>query len=690
MYGGKTTPNSWSSDFLNRTSLSHQEHVNTRTLPCFFSIHPDSLKKVLVILFALAAFSREAVARQQPGASYPDSLMAAVTAATTDSAKARLLFRLSDYWADRDSARAVDIAQQSFRYTKNNSFLRGVAHFYRAGAYYSYDIIKSQQDYMQADEILQRFSTPESFQYRSRAWHNYGALDQLMDNSKGFVEALLSRAIPLAQAAGDQERVAWNYMDLGAEFMNYKNYERAGDYYEKAIKILNGLHERSLVLAECLMSKSKSFVLQNKPDSATSSLKEAFKILSSNSDSSYLPVYYCIEGMYYSRLKQWPQAIASLNKGDTLAAQLNRPYDAATIAYEKYEVYKQQGQLEKAKPFLEKAYKLQARHAISTNIRLLLFELAKTEKALGHPAIAFDQMLQYAQLSDSVFTAQTAVTIAGLETKYRVAEKEKQLLRLQNRNQVQRLLLYFGACLLGLLGGFIYYAYRQRKKRDKQRLNTMQQELEMQITKAQLQGEEKERQRLARDLHDGLGGMLAGIKLNLSVASHDKERGQSVELGNVIAQVDNSVHELRRIARNMVPEILVRAGFSNAIRDLCKTMDTQTMRVECELLNLQENIRMQEKIEIYRIVQELLANAARHSGATEVFLQCSKVHERFYITIEDNGKGLPEPDNSRHGNGMGLENIRSRLAYMHGKIELQSSPGKGTIINIEINVTEER
>jgi len=182
--------------------------------------------------------------------------------------------------------------------------------------------------------------------------------------------------------------------------------------------------------------------------------------------------------------------------------------------------------------------------------------------------------------------------------------------------------------------------------------------------------------------------MLAGIKLNLSVASHDKEQGQNIELKNVIAQVDNSVHELRRIARNMVPEILVRAGFVNAIRDLCKTMDTATMRVECELLNLRENIRMQEKIGIYRIVQELLANAARHSGATEVFLQCSKVQERFYITIEDNGKGLPEPSGNR--NGMGLENIRSRLAYMHGKIDLQSSPGKGTIINIEINVTEER
>lgn len=639
-------------------------------------------------MLAQAAFSRHAVAQQQHAVSYPDSLVAAVTAATTDSAKARLLFQLSDYWADRDSARAVDFAEQSLHYTKENSFLRGVAYFYRAGAYYSYDMIKSQQDYMQADEILQRFTTPESFQYRSRAWHNYGALDQLMDNSKGFVEALLSKAIPLAQTAGDQERMAWNYMDLGAEFMNYKNYERAGDYYEKAINILNGLHERSPVLAECLLSKSKSFVLQGKPDSATSSLKEAFNILSSNPDSSYLPAYYYIEGMYYSRLKQWPRALASLGKGEALAATLNRPYDAATIAYEQYEVYKQQGLLEKAKPFLEKAYQLQSRHALSTNVRLLLFELAKTEKALGHPAIAFDHMLQYALLSDSVFTAHTAVTIAGLETKYRVAEKEKELLRLQNRNQVQRLLLYFGACLLALLGGFIYYAYRQRKKREQQRLNTMQQELEMQITKAQLQGEEKERQRLARDLHDGLGGMLAGIKLNLSVASHDKEHGQNVELRNVIAQVDNSVHELRRIARNMVPEILVRAGFANAIRDLCKTMDTESMRVECELLNLRENIRMQEKIEIYRIVQELLSNAARHSGAKEVFLQCSKVQERFYITIEDNGKGFAEPSENR--NGMGLENIRSRLAYMHGKIELQSHSGKGAIINIEINVTEER
>lgn len=251
------------------------------------------------------------------------------------------------------------------------------------------------------------------------------------------------------------------------------------------------------------------------------------------------------------------------------------------------------------------------------------------------------------------------------------------MLRLQNKSQLQQLLLYFSGGVVALLVVFFLYVYRQRKKRDAQ-------QLQIQIARAQLEGEERERRRLARDLHDGLGGMLAGVKLNLSAFGHDKENGQQADLQKVIGQLDDSVHELRRIARNMMPETLLRSGLSRALEDLCKWMDNDRMHVEYTLLDLPEEIPHSRKIDIYRIVQELLANAAKHSGAREVFLQCSGRGNRFYITVEDNGAGLPE---KQAGEGMGLANIRSRVEYMQGKMELDSRAGEGTIINIEINVT---
>lgn len=635
-------------------------------------------------------FNQCAMAQLPKGAdAYTDSLTALLAAAKADSSKADLLFRLSDYWSDRDSALAVHFAEQAFTWVKENSFLQGVAYFYRAGAYFNYNRNKSRQDYLDADNIIKHFTTPEAYQYRSRIWHNYGALEQQDGNENEFVNLILTKALPYAEKAGDQKRVAWNYMDLGNIFMELKSYARAGEYYNKAIDILTISDKTASVLAECYLYSAKSFILQDKPDTVSSFLKNAYRIISSNKDSSYLPLYYLTEGMYYGRTKQWQESISALDKGIMLAQQQNRQYDEATLWYQKYDTYKRRNKLAEARPFLEKAYKLSKIYAVTENSRLLLFELARTESALGHYEAGFNRMLEYSYLTDSVFALQTAASIAEQESKYRVAEKEKALLALQNRSQVQELLLYFGAALLLLLAAFIVYIYLQRKKKETERLNSLQKELKIQVAQAQLDGEEKERRRLARDLHDGLGGMLAGIKLNLSAVNHEPGHDQNTALEKVITQIDSSVQELRRIARNMVPEALVGADFTTALRDLCKTMNTKTMKVECELLNVQGKMLPAEKMEIYRIVQELLTNAVKHSGATEVFLQCSRVQQCFYITIEDNGKGFSQPLNIAQSNGIGLKNIQSRVALMHGKMDVETFAGKGTIINIEMNVTKE-
>ncbi|GAA4808866.1 hypothetical protein GCM10023231_42680 [Olivibacter ginsenosidimutans] len=645
-----------------------------------------SFTPILWILLLLANVHSIA-ASQAKSDRYPDSLLNVLHQAKQDSVKARALFLLADYWSERDSTLAVKYATESFTYTADKSVLRGLAHFYLAGSYFNYDNKKSQQEYLTADRMLQRFKGKDIMQYRSRAWHNYGALEQRNDNSKAFVNILLTKAIPFAEAAEDGERVAWNFMDLGSVFMNYKDYEKAGYYYEKAITVLHkNQYSNKPVLAECYINQAKSYVLKEHADSADIPLKKAFKILTSTQDSSYLPLYYLVQGMFHTRMQLWREAMASLDKGLMLAKQQQRPYDVLSIQYERYEVYKRQGKLDMAKQALEEVYIGYKKYPLMQNGRTILFELAQTEAALGNYQSAFGKLTEYTQLSDIFFAEKTGREIADLEAKYQVAAHEKKLLQLQNRNQLQQLLLYFGTGLVVLLVIFLIYVYRQRKKREEQRLHTLQQQQEIQIARAQLEGEERERKRVARDLHDGLGGMLAGVKLNLSAVSHNQNGEPQKDLEKVIGQLDASVHELRRIARNMIPEVLLRSGLARALEDLCKWLDNDKMHVDYEFLNIPENIIHQEKVDIYRIVQELLANAVRHSGATDIFLQCSGRGQRFYITIEDNGKGMTVVG-QHHEEGLGLANIRARVAYLQGKMELDTQAGRGTIINIEINVT---
>lgn len=660
---------------------------NNRFLLIFCWNYGDILKTFIATFFLLFVIpGYHAIARQDR---MTDSLLTSFQTAKEDSVKAGILFLLSDHWADTDSARAVDYAKRSFRYTKDGSFQRGKAFFYLAGAYFSYDRKLCQQAYQEADKILSHFTSREALQYRSRAWHNYGIMEQLNDNNKGFVDILLTKAIPFAKAAGDEERVAWNYMDVGGVFMNYKNYNKAGWYYDKAIAILlSSKNTDKPVLAECYMSKAKIWLWQELPDSANQPLNQAFDILQTAGDSSYLPLYYQVRGKYHTLKEQWNAALEALEKGYAIAALTHREYDGLSIQYELYEVYKRLKKFDKAKQSLELVYSQYDKYPIAQNKRMFLYELAETETALGNYRAGYKRMQEYARLSDSVFTQNTGKEIADLEAKYRLAENEKKLLALQHRNELQQLLLYFGAVVLALLIAFFIYVYRQRKKREAQRLFAINQEQEIEITRAQLEGEERERKRLARELHDGLGGMLAGVKLNLSAVSHGAPATQQIELQKVTGLLDDSVQELRRIAKNMMPEALLRSGLSRALEGLCHSIGTSAMRVDYEFLNIPENIRHQEKVDIYRIVQELLANAVKHSGASDIFLQCSGMNDRFYITLEDNGKGMPGPEHIKEG--LGLANIRSRVSFMHGKMEISSQQGGGTVINIEINVTKSK
>ena len=201
-----------------------------------------------------------------------------------------------------------------------------------------------------------------------------------------------------------------------------------------------------------------------------------------------------------------------------------------------------------------------------------------------------------------------------------------------------------------------------------------------------LDGEERERVRVARDLHDGLGGMLAGVKLNLSGWANDHaDVPQDKDLGKVIDQLDSSVTELRRIARNMIPETLLNFGLEQALKDLVTFYMKDDLNIDFQPFNIARDIPISTQLNIYRVVQELLSNAVKHANATELVLQCSQNEKNFLITVEDNGRGF-DPDKLKTSKGIGLHNLQSRVEFMNGKMELITAPGEGTTVNIEIEL----
>ncbi|PUV25623.1 MULTISPECIES: tetratricopeptide repeat-containing sensor histidine kinase [Sphingobacterium] len=286
-------------------------------------------------------------------------------------------------------------------------------------------------------------------------------------------------------------------------------------------------------------------------------------------------------------------------------------------------------------------------------------------------------------------------------------EKDLQLSRLENEQRLQELdvskqeiafksrmnsiyIWLFISCLIAVI--LLFYAYWQRSNtlRQKEHLHGLEieknnQQHAIKNLTAMLAGEEKERTRLARDLHDGLGGLLSSTKLGLSSLSDKGANQPAVKEGitRSIELLDDAVDELRKLAHNLMPDLIVKYGLQEALRDYAARMSQPNCQVECEFLQFESNFSVEHQISLYRIIQELVNNALKHAEASNIIIQLSVYNERLHITIEDDGKGFDiEKIDLQHSAGM--HNIQSRLSFLHGDMKIMSAPGEGTTIEIEM------
>lgn len=222
-----------------------------------------------------------------------------------------------------------------------------------------------------------------------------------------------------------------------------------------------------------------------------------------------------------------------------------------------------------------------------------------------------------------------------------------------------------------------------------QRINELETEKKLAATEAVLKGEEQERTRLAKDLHDGLGGMLSGIKYSLNTMKGNlimtPENAQAFERS--MDMLDSSIREMRRVAHNMMPEALVKFGLDTALKDFCNDINQSgALKVNYQSIGL-ENAMIEQTtaITIYRIVQELLNNTIKHAAAVNAIVQISKTDGLLSVTVEDDGKGFDMTILNKT-KGIGWSNIQNRVEFLKGKLDVNSQAGKGTSVLIELNV----
>ena len=245
------------------------------------------------------------------------------------------------------------------------------------------------------------------------------------------------------------------------------------------------------------------------------------------------------------------------------------------------------------------------------------------------------------------------------------------------------------ALALIVILSLFYRNYQQKQKLQLQRIIDLETQQQLNATEAVLKGEEQERTRLAKDLHDGLGGMLSGIKYSFNnmkgnlIMSPDN----ALVFERSMDMLDSSIKEMRRVAHNMMPEALVKFGLDTALKDFCNDISKSgALEVSYQSIGLEQTILDQTvAITIYRVVQELIHNTMKHAAARHAIVQVTKGDGHLTVTVEDDGKGF-DTTVLKKSDGIGWSNIENRVGFLKGTLDIKSEKDKGTSVYIELTI----
>ncbi|MES2778150.1 MAG: ATP-binding protein [Bacteroidota bacterium] len=494
-----------------------------------------------------------------------------------------------------------------------------------------------------------------------------------------------------------------NHQTLHAIYQNiYGVYDQLGDtlnqriYLDKAFALARGMKDSGLLLWDT--KTNISLLLEAGNTKQAGELLQNFRELYTNTGSFLVEEeYHHLMGLYYKEKMDYEKSAAEFS----LANQVSEKFNNNT-ALTRYDYYMADVLLLMNKPEAAKIhatrhldYGVQNQRPQQLSEGYLL--LSRVAEAQGDMTAAFEQYKLSVQYQDTVNFVSQQRQILYAQARYNAEKKQQQIAQLQIEKQQQQLTIKRSSLLAIVLAIstvvlLVIYLLLRRNSGQKQliqqrRIQELETEKKLTVTEALLRGEEQERRRLAKDLHDGLGGSLSGIKYALGNMKQNviMTPENQLSLERTIDMLDASIQELRRVAHNMMPESLVRFGLDAALRDFCAEINSsgiiKTVYQSFDLDQWQPDATT--ALTLYRIVQELVNNTIKHAGARQVIIQLVKENNRVSITVEDDGHGF-DTALLTSGKGIGWSNISSRVEYLKGEMELHSTPGKGTSINIYV------
>lgn len=640
-----------------------------------------------------------------------DSLQNELIHSEEDTTRVNLLCRLSDTYPYLDSVKTFETGEQALRLSKQIGYMKGTAEatIVLGEGYSDYSQMGKAIEYLTegsrlAKKLIDEDPSAENLKLWADGYYNLGINYAITGDFKKYFECT-EEVIPTVEVLKDSLFLANIHTNLGIAHLNLEQYERALHSLQNGSRIYKQLKDPQESTYNRI-NLAMAFYHLDSLDRMKAVLDQVALHLEKypNTFDSYS--YYNQEGMYYEGKKQYEQAILSLTKALNLAQGDNNSIQRALI-YERFgEIYLSLNNYGKALVYYQKYLESSKTRNDRFNTAKALKKIAELKANKKDYSGAYNDIIVSFDIRDSIEELKNVQQLAALELKYDSEKKENEILALQKTNAESALAIekkksqtYLWAgfstfLALIVVGGIYMYLQKLKKLREREHireteLNALKQEQENKIFSAMLEGQENERKRLAVDLHDGLGGRLSGISLNLSKLNKDRpDQFPEKQLRKFSKDLNDSLSELRSIARNMMPETLLKLGLRDALKDYCNTMSSADTNVLLQFYGSEKGLNTQQRITLYRVIQELINNAIKHAHASEVLVQYVREGNQVEITVEDNGKGFEKGIEAHKGSGMGLSNLKTRVAYLKGNLDFLSDVNEGTTVNVHITIDD--
>ncbi len=608
----------------------------------------------------------------------------------------QILLDSSDFYALKDPARALAFANQILsQYPRKGNESYHVEAMLNAAN--SEKMRSGKQEALryarQAISLSEQLSNQELLM---RSWFMKATVFGQDDDRDSSLVAF-QKVIDLYQDGMDAYFISAAYTNIGLVYSSIGNYSKAEEYLLKGYRLTTGdEYAKIFALASVISFYVARDNLRYLPYLDTMAMSDFYKKASAASFmahfDSFLVLDEATDAEKVKTLREvytYSQTHSSLVNQVGFGMKLYAQLDQMHLYQDAYRLLRE----------LEAKAKESQNGVHLAGVTRALYENSKSR---GDLTGALQYLERHSEIRDSLLSDENTNRISELNIKFETAQKdheiEQQKIKLEQERRDRNFFILLALLLTGMaIIVFVYFRNRarssqriaeQQKVIHRQETEQMQKEKEVVELTATLESQEKERNRIARDLHDGLGSMMSGISSQIEYlrAQPAVEQASNPHLAQLKDMVKEATAELRRTSYELMPAKLLRQGLEPAIRDLCLNLLVKngiepSLEISADLITLHP----EQQLTLYRIIQELLNNIVKHAKARHVLIQFTRFDDELSLVVEDDGTGF-DVANKKLDGGLGLGSLGSRVNLLKGFLDIASTPGEGTTVTVNFSV----